>query len=115
MFEKIMYPYHRARMSELGKELLEAAQHDNWKLSEHRWTHAESNISFWISNNFRNFKLYEAGSFGEVALQCALNYHDRKVLWAWFHEHRERALAKPAEQTLTLLRLKRQHPTENQP
>jgi hypothetical protein len=114
MIEKLLYPYHRARMSELGKELLEAAQHDEWKVSEHRWTHAESKICFWVSNNFNYFRLHEAGSFGESTLQHALNYHDRKVLWVWFRKHKANTLAQPAEQTLNLLRLKRQHPTEKE-
>lgn len=55
MIEKLLYPYHRARMSELGKELLEAAQHDNWKLSEYRWTHIRCPCAQRLANRTGTF------------------------------------------------------------
>lgn len=112
MFAKLILDYHRKRMSELGKELAEAAEHDAWTLTDHRWTHKESRISFWISNGFRCFALHECGSFGEAQLKDALNFHDKKVLWSYYIEHTQYAKRQPAAVALNLLRLKRQNPSE---
>lgn len=112
MFSKLIWAYHRKRMSELGKELEEAAQDDAWTLSEHRWTHKESRITFWIANGFRSFALYACERFGEAQLKTALNFHDRKVLWEFYKEHRQQAERQPANVALNLLRLKRQNSSE---
>lgn len=112
MFAKLILEYHRKRMSELGKELEEAAEHDAWTLSDHRWTHKESRISIWVSNGFRHFRLHDAERFSEAQLKDALNFHDKKVLWGYYIRHREAVKRQPTEITLNLLRLKRQNPSE---
>ena len=112
MLSKLFLAYHRKRMTELGKELEEAALHDEWRTSEHRWTHAESRISFWVSNGFSHFRLYECERLSESQLKGALNIHDRKVLWACYQKHKRYMERQPAEITLNLLRLKRQNPAE---
>ena len=116
---KLLYNYRRARMSELGNELLEAAREDEWVVNTYTWTHCNSGIALWISNGFSHFRLRHAGRLDEDELRGALNKHDRKILWEWFLRHRkqaeENAQLRPVEQTLNLLRLKRQHPPENQP
>lgn len=112
MFAKLILEYHRKRMSELGKELEEAARDDAWTVSEHRWTHKESRISFWISNGFRHFHLHEAERLSETQLRDALNIHDRRVLWGYYLHYREMLKRQPTEITLNLLRLKRQNPAE---
>ena len=112
MFAKLILEYHRKRMSELGKELAEAAEHDAWTLSEHRWMHKESRISFWIPNGFRYFRLRSCDNLDEEALKEALNIHDKKVLWEFFKQHKQYAERQPAAIALNLLRLKRQNPAE---
>lgn len=112
MFAKLFLKYHRARMSELGKELEEAALHDTWTLTDHRWTHKESRICFWIASRFSNFHLHECERLGEAQLKGAINIHDRKVLWACYQAHKRLMERQPAEITLNLLRLKRQNPAE---
>ena len=112
MFARLFREYHRVRMTELGKELEEAAQNDAWTISEHRWTHKESRICFWVANRFPNFHLHECGHLGESQLRGALNIHDRRVLWEQYQQHRRMADRQPAEITLNLLRLKRQNPAE---
>lgn len=112
MFAKLIREYHRVRMTELGKELEEAAQNDAWTISEHRWTHKESRICFWVSNGFRYFQLHECERLSEAQLRGALNSHDRRVLWEQYQQHRRVADSKPAEITLNTLRLKRQNPAE---
>ena len=115
MFFKLILEYHRKRMTPLGKELEEAAGHDAWTITEHRWTHKESRISFWISNKFQHFYLHECDRFSEVQLKKVLNTHDRKVLWEFYKEHRQQAERQPAAIALNLLRLKRQNPSEKRP
>lgn len=112
MFAKLILEYHRKRMSELGKELAEAARDDAWTLTDHRWTHRESRIAFWISNGFRCFALHECERFGEAQLKDALNIHDKKVLWLYYNQHKQYAERQPAAIALNLLRLKRQNPAE---
>lgn len=112
MFAKLLLDYHRKRMSELGKELEEAARNDVWTVSEHRWTHKESRICFWVSNRFPNFRLHECERLSEASLHNALNVHDRKVLWEQYQRHKRIAERQPAEITLNVLRLKRQNPAE---
>ena len=112
MFARLILEYHRKRMSELGKELEEAARDDAWTMTEHRWTHKESRISFWIANGFRCFALHECDRFSEAQLKDALNTHDKKVLWEFFKQHKQYAERQPAAIALNLLRLKRQNPAE---
>jgi hypothetical protein len=111
--------YHKPRMSELGKELLEAVENDDWKVSEHTITHKKSNIRLWTSNGFSHFRLHdvpfeEYRSVPEQFLEHALNYHDRRVLWDASKELREDFKNLPANITLNTLRLARQTESINQ-
>lgn len=112
MFSKLFLAYHRKRMSELGKELEEAALHDTWTLNEHRWTHKESRIALWVGTGFREFGLHDVNNLSEHQLKRALNIHDRRVLWELLKLHKDAANRQPAEIALNLLRLKRQNPAE---
>lgn len=105
--------YHKLRMSELGKELLEAMEEDEWKVSEHTLKHIKSGIRLWTSNGFNHFRIHEVpyGEFKTISdqyLTNALNFHDRCVLWDASKELRADFKRKPAAITLNTLRLARQ-------
>ncbi len=111
--------YHKPRMSELGKELLEAVENDDWQVSEHTLKHKKSNIVLWVSNGFRYFRLHEVPfeqhkMIPDKYLTDALNYHDRRVLWDASKELREENKKRPTTITLNTLRLARQTESINQ-
>ena len=110
MFKRLVLAYHRARMTDLGRELEEAMEKDEWRIGEHRVEHVASGIDLWIGNGFKHFKMHSVVPLRmrEHDVEKMLNLHDRKVLWEAVQWMRIRAKQAPKDAVLNLLRLKRQ-------
>ena len=104
----------RRFMTDLGKELDEALQGDEWLLSEYTLNHKASGLRLWIANGYGWFRIYRAAQIeDEEVLKPMLNRWDRCVLWrlhklalAQFHRDKRSAKANEVLNTLRLGRIK---------
>ena len=71
----------RKFMTELGLELEEALDGDEWALTQHTLEHKASRIQLWVASGYPFFRLYRAPTVSEEHLKIMLNRFDLCVLW----------------------------------
>ena len=106
IIDKLIVRLCKPHMTELGKEMLELFEDGRWMIGEHRLVEEKSGITFWVSNGFRNFRLYDVkGLPFHDDYQKSLNYADRRVMWACFQLLRRKKMALPTDAALNMVRM----------
>lgn len=99
-------------MTELGKEILHAMQHDEWQYNKFTLRHKKSGLELWIGNGPRSFNFHRIDKlkFDDDVCDNLLSPDDKFVLWHQAMCIVQKYDASPAAVVLNLLRLS-QHQT----
>jgi len=117
MFENPYTKWRRERafkkavseMSELGLELLDALQHDEWTMDQYTIRHKKSGIELWTANGPTHFRIYSVPKteFKDKEKERLLNEADVRVLSSLARTLRNKSELAPAQVALNVLRLGR--------
>lgn len=106
---KVMLEWHHARMSELGREILElmTSTGEKWVRGEHELKHEASGITLWVSNGERGFALHDIDQLPYIGAhyRAALNRHDKAVLWEEYKKILQSNEIVPAQVALNVIRM----------
>jgi len=98
-------------MSELGREVFESFQVDDWEYDKYTIDCKQSGIKIWIANEWPNFRFYELphSSMDRTQLEKTpfFNKKDQQFLHAWVQALKKKHEVSPTQMAITIIRASR--------
>lgn len=98
-------------MSELGREVYESFQLDDWTWDKYTIDCKQSGIKIWIANEWPNFRFYELphSNMERTTLEKTLffNKKDQQFLHAWVAAEKKKHEVLPAQMAISIIRASR--------